>query len=321
MKSPFDHPGPAIAIAGVGLIGGSLAAALKRHGLAGTVLGIDTDTDGLTLARRLGYIDQGANPDDAPDLLAEVDILFLSTPIDVIPETAAALLPCLSPGTIVTDVSSSRDGMRQALTRRLPEDCFFVGGHPMAGSEKRGVQWASPDLFDGATYALFPGPGTPLAVTERLARLLTGIGARPTVMSEEDHDGAVAYTSHLPYIASAALVAAAMNSPLPAGVLRQLAASGFRDTSRLASGDPGLNWAMCARNRRNVLNALQDFQRELGNLIDELSREPKAPPGDGNRHPQALLGLGPFRAKLLNDGDNGSNRDMKNKIWEDAGGS
>jgi prephenate dehydrogenase len=246
---------PTLAVVGVGLIGGSIGLAAKRRRLAGRVLGVGRHPDSLQRARHLGAIDEGLL--DLGAAAARADVVVFCTPVDRIAEQALAVAPRCRPGTLLTDAGSTKAAIVGALDGRLPEPVQFVGSHPLAGSEKRGPEHARADLFEGRLAVVTPTERTPPAALERTLRLWRGLGARVRVMAPEEHDQALAVTSHLPH-----LVAAALAGVLP-DELRELTATGFRDTTRVAAGDPALWTGIFEQNREAVLAALRRLQARL----------------------------------------------------------
>jgi len=198
----FEHE--TIAIFGVGLIGGSFALALKRTGFGGRIIGVSSPAT-LDAARRLGVIDDAMPADQAA---AIADFCYLALPIAKILEILPVLNSWVRPETLVTDAGSTKGSIVACADASLTR-CQFLGGHPLAGKEVRGVENADPDLFRGRTYILTPRRDedllTPSAV--RFRDLLERIGTRPHVTTPERHDAVVAYTSHLPQLISTALAA------------------------------------------------------------------------------------------------------------------
>jgi prephenate dehydrogenase len=193
-----------VAILGVGLIGGSFALALKKAGFMGTIIGVSSPAT-IEAARACGAIDEALPAEEAA---RQADLIYLAQPISRILETLPQLNPWVRPDALVTDAGSTKGAIvaraKETLTR-----CQFLGGHPLAGKEQRGVKHADPDLFQGRTYVLTPAADEDLhlpAAAELLA-WLNRIGARPMVITAARHDEVVAYTSHLPQLAATALAA------------------------------------------------------------------------------------------------------------------
>jgi prephenate dehydrogenase len=256
-----------VAIAGMGLIGGSLGLALRGRRLAGEVVGIVRRP-----ATAVEAVSAGA-ADDAgldPALVSGADLLVLAAPILACETLLADLAPHLSPGCLVTDVGSTKERLMRTLPPLLPPGCDFVGGHPMAGSEKGGVAAARADLFEGAVWVLTRGPQTPDEAVARLAQLTRALGATPVEMEPHLHDDAVARISHLPHIVAAALAEAAGDGSVPADVLRLLVAGGFRTTTRIAASSPEMWRDICLTNRDAALAALSDCESALARFRSAL---------------------------------------------------
>ncbi len=244
-----------LTIVGVGLIGGSIGLAARRRGLAGRVVGAGRNAASLERARAVGAIDAASL--DLTAAVAEAEVAVFCTPVDRIAEQVLAAAPGCAPGTLLTDAGSTKAAIVGQLDGRLPPGIVFVGSHPIAGSERRGPDHADADLFQGRLTVVTPGPATDPAAVERTVAFWQALGSRVRRMSPEEHDRALAFTSHLPHLLAAALAGA-----LPDG-LRDLTATGFRDTTRIAGGDPALWTGIFAQNRTAVLAALEALTDRL----------------------------------------------------------
>ncbi len=256
-----------VVIVGVGLIGGSIGLSARQRFLARRVVGLDLSPVTLDAARGLGAIDE-AQLRVGP-WLAEADLVILATPARTLVSAGGALLPHLRPDAIVTDVGGVKapvvQGMSEAGAR-------FVGGHPMAGSEQGGVLHADAALLENAVWALTPEAGlTDEGALARVREFVQALGARPIEVSPELHDSLVATVSHLPYLAAVALTALVAESD-DSGLLMLLAAGGFRDLTRVASGDPTMSRDMVAGNSAAVRRALGAYRRQLERLEELLDR-------------------------------------------------
>ena len=252
------------AVIGVGLIGGSLGMAMRRRRIAREVVGVARVPETLGVARARGAIDRGTT--DPVDGVQGADLVVLATPPDLVVPLARQILPYLGAGVIVTDVASVKgEIVRGVESAREPgRDVAFVGGHPMAGNEGRGVAAASAELFEGAVYLITRTPSTDGAAVDRIATLARALGARPLVMDPDAHDRAVARVSHLPYLLAAALMGAAETETAAAG-------PSFLGATRVA-GSPVSMWAqICRLNRREIVEALRAFRGELDRLEEALA--------------------------------------------------
>jgi prephenate dehydrogenase len=256
-----------IAIVGVGLIGGSVGLAAKARGVAGQVVGVGRDRAKLEKAVRLGAIDTFTT--DLTRGVAEAALVVVCTPVDRIGETILDAAKASRPGTLFTDGGSTKGNILAELGERLPG--AFVPAHPLAGSEKTGAEHGRADLFVNRVTILTPTPNTDPNAVERVAAFWRGLGSRVVTMTPDDHDRALATTSHLPHA-----VAAGVAGVTPAEWL-QLTAGGFRDVTRIAGGDPHLWAAIFAANRDAVLAALSQFATRM----DEFRRLLAAGDSDG----------------------------------------
>jgi prephenate dehydrogenase len=244
-----------LAILGVGLIGGSIGLAAKRRGLAERVLGIGRQQSSLDEALAVGAIDEAFL--DAAAAVRQANLIVFCTPVDRIVEQIVSLAPLCASGTILTDAGSTKTAIVRGIEDRLPGGVSFIGSHPLAGSEKRGPRFADAQLFENRVTVVTPTPKTEPAALEEITVFWRGLGCRVRVMSPEDHDRALALTSHLPH-----LLASSLAGILPAE-LRELAATGFRDTSRVAAGDPALWTGIFLQNQEAVLESLRLLQERL----------------------------------------------------------
>ena len=252
MKSLDDFT---IAIVGLGLMGGSLAMALKRHRVGRVVMGADADPQAVTQAMACGAID--ARCDD----FAACDLIVLAMPVRAIVAWLNTHGETLRPACLVMDLGSTKQAIVAAM-ERLAAQC--VGGHPMCGKETSGIASADAKLFDGAKFVLTPTTRTS-TVTLRLAQsLVTRIGAQPVVMDAASHDRAVAAISHMPYLLSASLVNA-VSATGDDNALR-LAASGYAGMTRLAASDPQMMSDIIATNRANIVAMIGHAQAALADL-------------------------------------------------------
>ena len=250
MVVPFSKVG----IWGVGLIGGSIGLALKREGGAVEIIGIGRSEERLRKACRLGIVDKYACN---PDALQGCELVILATPVEQIVEALGSLGGHLRPGTVVTDVGSTKRTICEAAWRSLPETVEFIGGHPVAGREVAGLENSLPGLFENAAYVFCPKPGSFSGNLRRLESFAEILGARPFVMTPEEHDRAIARVSHLPQLLSTALANVAGSERT------DISGSGLRDMLRLA-GSPYSIWeGIFQSNRDNIDLALVEFIRHL----------------------------------------------------------
>ncbi|MBO2520462.1 MAG: prephenate dehydrogenase/arogenate dehydrogenase family protein [Firmicutes bacterium] len=264
---------PRVSIVGVGLIGGSLGMAWKAAGAVSEVVGVARRAETIDEALALGAIDRGTL--DLEEGVREADVVILAPPVRSIVPVYRALQPYLKPGAVVSDVGSTKGEICRAIWSSGGEE-RFVGGHPMAGSERDGVRAADPYLFENAPYILVPHERAAQDAVDLLAELVQAAGARPLLMNPDVHDAIVATVSHIPHLLAAALVrlAAERAGEIP-GVL-ELAAGGFRDTTRVASGPEAVWTDICMTNVSQIVQGLERFEALLRSLRETLARRDEA---------------------------------------------
>ena len=253
-----------IGIIGLGLIGGSLGLDLRQ--LGHRILGVSRHPHTCEAAIARNVVDQASCD---LNLMAKANVVFVCTPIAVIETTVEQLSPHLSEQAIVTDVGSVKGGVVSAAARHWPN---FVGGHPMAGKAEAGLGAAEAGLFAQRAYVLTPLETTPPKSLETVAQLAQSLKAIVYQCSPEAHDRAVAWISHLPVMVSSSLIQACL-SESDAAVLKlakNLASSGFRDTSRVGGGNPELGIMMAQYNREEVLRSLQMYRHRLDQMIRQI---------------------------------------------------
>ena len=246
-----------LTIVGVGLIGGSIGLAARRRCLAERVIGVGRQQATLDQARALGAIDESSL--DLAEAVRRAEVAVFCTPVNLIPDQVLAAAPGCAKGTLLTDAGSTKGAIVRALDGKLPPGVSFVGSHPLAGAEKRGPEHADAGLFQDRVAVVTPTPRSDRAAVERTVAVWQALGSHAKLMSPDEHDRALAVTSHLPH-----LLASALAGVLPPE-LRELTATGFRDTTRIAAGDPSLWTAIFMQNRPALIEALGLLQ---GQVID-----------------------------------------------------
>jgi len=261
-----------IAVVGVGLIGGSLGLALKRSGIGRQVVGISRE-ETLRDALSLGAIDVGHPYEALEEGLGGVDLAFLCTPIS----RALALLPdvltAVPGGALVSDVGSTKREIVAVAAAHPREGVHFVGGHPMAGSEHRGVAASDPFLFENAIYVLTPAPDVPERDCDRMSDLVRALGARPMRLDPGVHDRVAAAVSHLPQMMATALVGLAGRLSETEGLPLQMAAGGFRDLTRIASSPYDMWRDICQTNTDSIGEMIDLYVKALTDLRDLIGQE------------------------------------------------
>jgi prephenate dehydrogenase len=253
-----------VAIFGVGLIGGSFGLALKKAGFKGTIVGVSSEAT-IRLALDRGAIDEAAPMADAA---RGADLIYLAQPIGRILDTLRHLDSYVNPATLITDAGSTKSAIVAAARQHIRR-CLFLGGHPMAGKEKRGVAEADAELFRDRTYVVTPDDPAELEMqpAKDFLEWVGRIGARPVVLSPEEHDRIVSFTSHLPQLASTALAATVAEQ---AGDRLSVAGPGLADTTRLALSSFELWRDILATNGAAIEEALNAYIRKLEHLRDHL---------------------------------------------------
>jgi prephenate dehydrogenase len=253
-----------LVIFGVGLIGGSVALALKRAAAAPHVVGVGRSGESLQAALGLGVID--AAETDAKLALTDADMVIIAAPVAQTAAILAAITPHLSSRTVVTDVGSTKtDVIHNAQAILGDKISQFVPGHPIAGAEKSGVTAARADLFDGKNIVLTPTDVTDRQALEKVRKLWETTGARVSEMTASNHDNIFAAVSHLPHLLAFALVDE-IASRANATQLFDFAASGFRDFTRIAGSSPEMWRDISLANSEALLSELAAYQDELATL-------------------------------------------------------
>lgn len=253
-----------LAIIGVGLIGGSFARALRQAGVVRTIIGIDRDASNLQQAKSLGVVDEVCeNPCQG---VRGADVVFLSVPVCSIPVAFQEITASLEPGCIVTDGGSVKAGIVSSCERLLPQGCFFVGGHPIAGTEHSGAAASFATLFRGKRCILTPTATTDAAALSVVSRLWEAAGADVCTMDAQRHDRVFAEISHLPHMVAYSLVHAVGTADAEGEDILSYTAGGFRDFTRIASSDPAMWRDIALMNRTALLASIDGFSSSLETL-------------------------------------------------------
>ncbi len=252
--APGSFPHTA-AVIGLGLIGGSLAFRLRAAGLR--VLGVDVDAEALVLARQRGAIDTGS-----ADLavVADADLVIVATPLNQLAQVGIAAARRMRSGAVLTDVGSVKAPVVAAIHASLPANVRFVGGHPMAGSEGKGMAAADAALLDGRPFILTPTARTAPEGVATMQAVVTRIGMRPVILDPVQHDELVAQVSHLPYLVSLALLRAVTDDA------KAIGGPAMADMTRIADSPVAMWVEVCRTNREAILRSLARFEAELSRL-------------------------------------------------------
>lgn len=254
-----------VALVGIGLIGSSLARVIRREGLARTIAISTRSPSTLDLARALGLGD--AYHLDPKEAVADADLVIVSVPVGSSGEVAKAIGPALKPGSILTDVGSTKASVIAQMAPEVPDGVHFIPGHPIAGTERSGPDAGFASLFENRWCILTPPPGTNEGAVERLAEFWRRCGSNIDVMDPNHHDMVLAIVSHLPHIIAYNIVGTAddLETVTKSEVIKY-SASGFRDFTRLAASDPTMWRDVCLHNRDAILEMLARFSEDLASL-------------------------------------------------------
>jgi len=254
-----------IAIIGLGLIGSSIAHAVRRGGLAREISGHDADPDVMDRAGKIGFCD--TLHADVGDCVQDAGLVILCAPVGAYKEIATAITPFLIKGAILSDVGSVKGAVIRDIGPHVPADVQFIPAHPIAGTEFSGPEAGFASLFDGRWTILTPVPGSEPAAVERLKAFWLGLGSQVDVMDAAHHDLVLAITSHLPHLIAYNIVGTAHDlEKVTEGEVIKYSASGFRDFTRIAASDPTMWRDVFLNNRDAVLEVLGRFNEDLAQL-------------------------------------------------------
>lgn len=252
---------------GLGLIGGSIAKGIKRSCPDARIMAYMRTRSRLEQAQADGIVD--VILDGVGEELRECDIIFLCTPVEYNAQYLSIIRPWLKPGAILTDVGSTKSNIHQVVKELGMED-VFIGGHPMAGSEKTGYENATDHLLENAYYIVTPTAVTRREDVDRMVAVAELIGSIPIVLDYNEHDRIVAAISHLPHLIASSLVNLVKNSDNQEESMRRLAAGGFKDITRIASSSPEMWEQICMTNTANLVPMMESYIASLQKILDEL---------------------------------------------------
>ena len=261
-----------VALIGVGLIGGSLGLALKRLGLCERIVGVSRPQT-IERAKAVGAVDEGVDYAHLRDGVCDANLVFLCTPISRIIELLPETLEAAPMGCVVSDVGSTKRTIVSLADAHGRDGVHFIGGHPMAGSEWKGVDAADPFLFQNAIYVITPGNGVPEAVCDRFASVIDRIGARILRLEPDVHDRIAAAISHLPQMMATALVGMVGRMDREDGLALQMAAGGFWDLTRIASSPFEMWRDICRTNADDIRSRIDQFQEALSGMRSRLEED------------------------------------------------
>lgn len=253
-----------VAIIGVGLIGGSIALAIKKKGLSDEVVGVSRRRETIASAIKLGVIDKGSQD---IGIVRGADLVIFATPVNIILKSAAQVAKIIDSDCIVTDVASTKEEVVRRLQKLFSG---YVGAHPVAGSEKRGVANADAGIFKGALCIFAPTKRTSSKSMAKLKLLWGRLGAKVVSLAPDKHDKALSFSSHLPHAVAFTLI-----NSVPSYALK-FGASGLKDTTRIAASDSELWCDIFLSNRRNILKAIDIFRNNLDKIKSAIDRKDRA---------------------------------------------
>jgi len=260
-----------MAVVGVGLIGGSLAKAVKERKLAGEVLGVGRQEGRLQRAQEQGIIDDySARVNGA---LREADLVVVATPVGVIVDLIREMVPFLKKGCIITDVGSVKKKVVDKVEEFIPGSLYFVGSHPIAGTENSGFEASIPTLFEGRKCIITPVETTNSHALEKVKELWTRVGATVVCMDGDTHDEVLAAVSHLPHIVAYSMVNSLLAIEGFEETIFSFSAGGFEDFTRIAASHPEMWRDIALMNKDKLLAAIKLFQDYLNELKEAIAKE------------------------------------------------
>lgn len=256
---------PKVALLGIGLIGSSMAHAMRRGGVAGHIAGYTHRLETLEAARKVGFADSLST--DPAECVADADLVVLATPVGSFGSLAEQIAPHLKPGAILSDVGSVKSAVIRDVAPYVPEGVHFIPAHPIAGTEQSGPTAGFAELFDGRWCILTPPPGSDSAAVAKLQKFWEALGSQVEVMEAQRHDLVLAITSHVPHLIAYNIVGTAddLETVTQSDVIK-FSAGGFRDFTRIAASDPTMWRDVFLNNREAVLEVLGRFSEDLSAL-------------------------------------------------------
>lgn len=254
-----------IAILGVGLIGGSFALAMKKNGLCREITGFGRDSRKLRRAKEKGIVDSFHL--DASVAVRDADLIMFATPVGTFLDLSQKIASALKKGALVTDVGSIKGSLVRKIEKIMPDGVHYVGGHPIAGSDSSGFEAADADLFMNAAFIMTPTQNSDKEALAAISALWETLGSVVVATDAEEHDRIFAAVSHLPHVIAYALVNTAAD--IDRSYLK-FSGQGFRDTTRIAASSPELWRDICLMNKRNLLEMIDIFKKNLDSISQYL---------------------------------------------------
>jgi len=251
-----------VAIIGVGFMGGSVGMAIKKYDLAKEVAGFSHKQSSLVQAMKNHAIDSAFA--DIAQAVKNADLIVLATPVESIIKLFSVINPFIRRGCVITDMGSAKDEIVESAEKILANPHFFIGSHPLVGSEKKGVENARADLFENSECMITPTEKTNQVAKVKVRYLWTKIGAKVKEISPKEHDSLLSEVSHLPHLAAFALMNAIPKESM------KFALQGLKDTTRIAASNPQMWSDICLMNRRNIIKALDKYVESLSDIRKEI---------------------------------------------------
>lgn len=263
-----------VGFVGLGLIGGSIAKAIKAFHPEIRIMAYMRSTDTLIEAANEGTVDMACTAVDAQ--FSACDLIFLCAPVSTNAMYLEQLKPVLKEGAILTDVGSTKTDIHEKVAELGMEHCF-IGGHPMAGSEKTGYANAKPHLIENAYYIITPSPGVDKKTVDDFTAFIASLKALPLVLGYQQHDFITASVSHLPHLIASSLVNLVHDLDTEDELMKRIAAGGFKDITRIASSSPEMWEQICVTNAPNIIRVLDRYLEQLQELRKQLARQESEP--------------------------------------------
>ena len=258
-----------ITIIGVGLIGGSLAKAIKENNLAKVVFGFGRDLNRLEKAKKANVIDQFST--NLKDAINDSDIVIIATPVGSFQEILSEIKPFLTSKIVISDVGSTKTNIASIVSQTLGDySNYFIPAHPIAGKEKSGFEASEANLFNNRKVIITPLETSSPDSISLIQKMWEGTGADVDFMSPESHDELLGMTSHLPHMLAFSLVNYLISKNPSASIY---AAGGFKDFSRIASGDAVMWRDICIQNKDQIIDHIRGYQKTLNSLVDAIENE------------------------------------------------
>jgi len=260
-----------MAIAGVGLIGGSLAQAVKERKVVGEVVGVGRNEERLKRACEAGIIDSFTARID--DSLGTVDLMVIATPVCLIADLVEKMIPFLKEGTVITDVGSVKKEIVEQVEGFMPDTLHFVGGHPIAGTENSGFEHSFSTLFEERTCILTPVESTNQQALRQVQELWSRVGSIVVCLNCDEHDEILAAVSHLPHMVAYGMVNCLLTIEGFEENIFSFSAGGFKDFTRIAGSDPAMWRDIALMNREKLLSMIERFQSYLEELKEAIEQK------------------------------------------------